>query len=847
MPPRQQTQPLQPAPGLTPVARPVDTYNQPGMVQIGQPDGNNALIQLGQALKEISPSLNQSLEQYGMMKQKEDVDMGRLLAQRNSTLTTLQELIDKKIITPGMSPAVRKGAMEGLALNAGAVYEAYLKDAWSKSEVKDTDDFEALRTFLGDQRNEFLKKYGQNDPDWATTFQAAATNGERYLSFEHTRHRQQETENTWRRTYEANLGHLVNAEVGKGALFNIDALVDQIRLAQDERRLQGMSWSDIHDATRSNLLAAYEATGDDRIITALQKLPLADGKTYKDSQIVNAAIDRAIQQRQAREEALDNRSRTKKREEDRERANGLKNRLDGFIDKLEELGVDDLEQALRANPDYSELAGIDREEALKMREYARTRIDRIRDINEDPNVVNKLLLRADAGQLSREEVRGYAQELRPATLKNILEVARSREEMEQYIDRDSGHALEQSGLANAISSLNQGFMARQKVQGDVNRQPLPAGFASEYMTLYKARVTQGLRELGPDPSIDKRNEVYRTAAERTLADAKGQAAEYEAAINAAAEAGTSAPSLEAIAKPLPKSLLNPFEEPTPSKEAPEAPKAATEPTATQPVDQPQEQADKKGLPPLLNPGNRGTGEDADYWLYVRQATGIPYFNNSEEGFTRFAATANERVDGLEGLIKALEAQWGSVAGLDKNNSPVMVPATNIKWPEGVSNAGFETAGGGQGTFQFPWTRQQSDQQRQQAAKILLNLYEMRRLYAENIKKYNPAEEGWKVYGTDRMPLDKAEWPLKPGTVLTPKMLLEDMPEENRKAYIDRQMWREYPVVPNILWLNKLEEDYKRAGPAKSEVAPLLKALRLNTEADHRTFFADQRRKLEQYK
>lgn len=108
-----------------------------------------------------------------------------------------------------------------------------------------------------------------------------------------------------------------------------------------------------------------------------------------------------------------------------------------------------------------------------------------------------------------------------------------------------------------------------------------------------------------------------------------------------------------------------------------------------------------------------------------------------------------------------------------------------------------------------------------------------------LKEDYDASEIWASVPSD-VKLADPNRPFVDGERLTPNSLLLIMTPENRAKFAQDRMWTKVAVVPNILWLNKLEEEYRDPRAENKSAAVLFESLNITLPADIDAFFRAQR-------
>jgi hypothetical protein len=790
---RKQVRDLQKAPGLQPVARPVDTYTTPAMTQIGRPDPNNQLLQLSEALGKVNPDLQRILERRQQAQMSQDIDMGKLLADRNKNLTQWQQLIDKGLVEPGMSPWVRRGWLEQAGRNASVTYEAFLKGEWIKNpDLLASDNPEDLQKFLAAKREEYVKSNPHaNEADWANGFRPAAERAEQYLAINHTDYRQREIKSNWKQEFEVGLGAAVNQALKRGNSFDAVALTDSIVSLQQKKREEGMSWGDIHDMTRAQLLAAYQDSEDERILDIARALPLADGKTYGDSQVFKAALSDAYERIQSREERRKSRLERLDAEQEEKQINTYKNTLSDLVASLQGAGVADVIGEMEGTDTWREFKKLNWDQANGFRNALRSDLRADSDIVESPELVKELYTLSANGLLTEEHVLNVKDQLKSTTYAGFLQKAEDLTNVYRFLD-DNEYRRAYGEIHQSLAAIKAEF---ERPPGpDVPGRNLSSRFFNDWALQYRRRVINGLQALGPDPEPAERVKVYDSALNRTLDDARNSLPKGD-------DSYRPLPYMEGLSAPAPEKA-----QPSRSNAVEVRPEGSAEvPPELTAVGEAKPEKDPLLFPTVGGIKEDGLREPADYHQYVQKKFNMR-FDNTEAGWTRLALEVRKRSGDVDKLIKAIEAKYGgdkpftyATDELDENGQWVM--KTEMRWRNAYRPQNVAIPESPYGHISFEDTKDGIGNIRLSKLKsVYYTLKEMKRLTDENVQKYE-ADNLWAVYEQDKIAADPNT--LKQGERLTPKMLLEDMSDEARQQFVSNQAWRQYPVVPNALWLKKL--------------------------------------------
>jgi len=149
---RYQAPELTPAPAITPIASPVDTFARPVLDR----EAGNDLLRLADALKQVDAGL----QGYFDREAKEDakVDYAEGLRQFNENKKSWKEAVDSGAVPAGASPHFRRGWIEQELRLKGYEYDAQLRDAYAKAGLENEDDPSKLGSFVTDFTAKWMKE-----------------------------------------------------------------------------------------------------------------------------------------------------------------------------------------------------------------------------------------------------------------------------------------------------------------------------------------------------------------------------------------------------------------------------------------------------------------------------------------------------------------------------------------------------------------------------------------------------------------------------------------------------------------------------------------------------------------
>lgn len=268
---------LAPAPELTPQAHPVDTFHDSLQAQ---PSGTNGGLQLAEALRGFQPGLAKYVDDaYAIdaqkQQQKNTNQEGQGAEAALENRQSFNDAIKNGVIRPAESPWFVKGFKnQQLRLNAMS-YDEALRAAYAQSDVKNSNDPQAITGFIQD----FTKTYTGNlelkdDPDFTKIFTPLANASAEQLVNLHAAYRSQQIEdqarnNTSQEAYKILDNHFIYAGA-EGVGKALDAVAKSAMAS-------GLSGTDANRQIVDAVTSAAKDNLDPSMLDALKHISAGSG------------------------------------------------------------------------------------------------------------------------------------------------------------------------------------------------------------------------------------------------------------------------------------------------------------------------------------------------------------------------------------------------------------------------------------------------------------------------------------------------------------------------------------------------------------------------------------------
>lgn len=391
---------------IQPKATPVSTLRAPSVTP---PPQTNGLLQLGEALSSIQPSLNQFLDRKMDKVTQEEIQRGQEAQLKNKA--AFKDAVNKGLIPAGASPWFVQGYQKSEQQVNGIAFDQSLREAWAGSEIRNSDDPDAFKSWVQSYTQQYLEHNKLTGTPMFHVLADAVRGSQANLAAHHIGYRQQQIEETaLQNTQQTVLNILDNPMIPSPKEEDkVRARAGMIQSLLSEQVASGMNGQQANKLTVDSVVQKALENEDVTVLTILDHINTGNGPLGNTEYARKAAMD------------AENRIWSRQDSRSLHRSSQEKH----LKDQMGEAVLKEATERLLADPTarYDDLVSkaneVDQETVKKVLSLRGAMITAKEDLIEDGTTLAELQYKAKSGTMTLKELTSYAGQVKPSTLKGL--------------------------------------------------------------------------------------------------------------------------------------------------------------------------------------------------------------------------------------------------------------------------------------------------------------------------------------------------------------------------------------------------------------------------------------------